>query len=255
MQEHFWQRSKWLVHGALLCIHERSALSTKRTHLVEVVARDPKELAHQCRNFARISVGVRFCHADAAMHGLGLISSRRAQMHAAHAHAEPVHDDARAAAANAAAARAAAAAGPGAGAATRGAEATGEGADQGPVPVMTAVQVAHDFAIARPVLEALQEERLVSPPFGRTLFAEDLPPPANPIAPPQWENDPTAAAYLHPRIQALDPAQREAFNHALGREVALIQGPPGGHDTHVGMQVYVHAWGYTHGLHAMGRTA
>lgn len=94
-------------------------------------------------------------------------------------------------------------------------------------PEWAVVQVANDYAIARPVLEALQEERLVSPPFAATLFSEVQPPVAAYVAPPVWENDPQAAAYLQPRVEALDEAQRAAFDHALSREVALIQGPPG----------------------------
>lgn len=89
------------------------------------------------------------------------------------------------------------------------------------------MQVANDYAIARPVLEALQEERLVSPPFAATLFSEVQPPATAHVAPPMWQNDPQAAAYLQPRVEALDEAQRAAFDHALSREVALIQGPPG----------------------------
>eukprot|EP00892_Ulva_mutabilis_P006560 jgi/Ulvmu1/4276/UM197_0003.1 len=246
--EHFWQRSKWLLHGAILCIRQYSTRGTQRSHLVEVAARDPKELAHQCRNHQRISVGVRFCHPDANLHGLDLVTmshgGAQAQTHASHApqaaqswgDKAPADGDPRAAAAAAAAARAATAQAPSAVAA--GADrAHAEEAENVPAARMTAVQVAHDFAVARPVLEALQEERLVTPPFGKTLFAEERPPPALPVAPPLWENDPVASAYLQHRVEGLDHAQREAFDQALRREVALIQGPPGTGKTYVAINV------------------
>lgn len=307
LQERFWQRDKWLQNGVLLCIQEHSTHST-RSHLVEVAARNPKELAHQCRNHQRISVGVRFCHGGGSLQGLALLSRSLARTannereqtlggnngaHSASGAAGRVLmrapddsaaagdgaggaqgqlQDPRAAAAAAAAARAAAAQAaesPAAGdrgqgtssercvlfqwlsvclpallcvskrrslcrphtsaaAAPEDAHAPAAAAEQvQAVAAWTAVQVAHDYAIARPVLEALQEERLVTPPFGGTLFSETQPPAARPVAAPMWQNDPEAAVYLQPRVEALDAAQRDAFEHALSREVALIQGPPG----------------------------
>lgn len=89
-----------------------------------------------------------------------------------------------------------------------------------------AVQVAHDFGVCKPVLQALQEDRLLTPPFGDIIFAANQPQ-AGLIDPPVWQNDDRMAAWLAPRLQTMDPAQKEAFDHALSRKVALIQGPPG----------------------------
>eukprot|EP00892_Ulva_mutabilis_P000793 jgi/Ulvmu1/10714/UM067_0041.1 len=102
---------------------------------------------------------------------------------------------------------------------------------------MDAVQLAHDFAIYKPVLQALQEERLLTPPFGDTLFSETQPPLASPVPAPAWENDETASGWLQSRVGTMDNAQRAAFDHALTRSVAMIQGPPGTGKTYIAINV------------------
>jgi hypothetical protein len=92
--------------------------------------------------------------------------------------------------------------------------------------VVEAVQIASAFAISKPVLEALQSERILQPPFGHVLFAKGKPAPRC-LPPPSWENDEATAGWLQQRLDSMDPAQKQAFDEALSREVALIQGPPG----------------------------
>jgi hypothetical protein len=97
-----------------------------------------------------------------------------------------------------------------------------------PPLVVDAVQIAHDFGVCKPVLQALQEDRLLEPPFSQTLFtATGKAPQSEYIAPPTWQTDEQMAAWLYKRLDTMDPAQQEAFDHALSRKVALIQGPPG----------------------------
>jgi hypothetical protein len=89
------------------------------------------------------------------------------------------------------------------------------------------VQVSSDFGICHPVLQALQEERFLTPPFGETIFHAGGNPAVEYIAAPEWQNDVEIAGWVQGRYDAMDPAQRSAFDHALSRKVALIQGPPG----------------------------
>jgi hypothetical protein len=89
------------------------------------------------------------------------------------------------------------------------------------------MQVSSDFGICFPALQALQEDRFLTPPFGETIFHSVRNPVAGYIAPPEWQNDKATASWVQRRYDAMDPAQQRAFDHALSSKVALIQGPPG----------------------------
>lgn len=209
MQESFWQRSSWLNKGALLCLRTSSrqpdGTVATRLDLAEIAAKDARILTAQCRSGARATIGLRFCHSASMLHGLSSV----AESYPGRGLLDPA----------------------------AGAGKDGPGRSGGSVDLSTlkgsyatavdAVQLAHDFAVYKPVLEALQEERLLTPPFAETLFSEAKPPVSGIIAPPVWENDESASAWLQRRVETMDDAQRAAFDHALGRKVALIQGPPG----------------------------
>lgn len=205
VQEPFWQRSSWLSRGALLCLRTRQADGSTRMDLAEVAARDARTLAAQCRAGSRATIGLRFCHTASILHGLCHVAS---SCHGGGLLTAESDADKR---------------GPVEAALLRASCAT----------MMDAVQLAHDFAVYKPVLQALQEERLLTPPFGDILFSEAKPPVSGFVAPPVWENDESAAAWLQRRVETMDDAQRAAFDHALGRRVALIQGPPGIQRCHV----------------------
>ena len=102
-------------------------------------------------------------------------------------------------------------------------------ASEAELPLLVhAVQVAHDFGVCKPVLQALQEDRLLTPPFGDTLFsAAGQPPQTGHVEPPAWQTDEAMAGWLQERLDTMDPTQHQAFDHALSRKVALVQGPPG----------------------------
>lgn len=198
MQESFWQRSSWLSNGALISLREQLPDGSIRMDLAEVTAKHAPTLTAQCKGGHRATIGVRFCHGTSVLHALCNVATScqgNALLHP-------------------------------------------RGNDQvGPVAAVVlkeycatttdAVQLAHDFAVYKPVLEALQEERLVTPPFESTLFSETQPPVSAPVPPPVWQNDETAAAWLQSRVESMDDAQKAAFDHALSRSVALVQGPPG----------------------------
>lgn len=185
--------------------HQADGTVSVRVDLAEVADKDARALAAQQRSGARATVGLRFCHSASTLHGLSCVAGA--------CHGRGMLDTAK---------------GAGTGSTSR---------NGGPVDLsmlkeshataVDAVQLAHDFAVYKPVLQALQEERLLTPPFAETLFSEAKPPVAGMIAPPVWENDERAAAWLQRRVETMDDAQRAAFDHALGRKVALIQGPPG----------------------------
>ena len=86
------------------------------------------------------------------------------------------------------------------------------------------VQVSHDFAVAQPVLRALQA--CVALPMPELAAAAGAAA-AGAVAPPVWQNDGTVAPWLQGRVDMFDDAQRDAFTHALSNRVALVQGPPG----------------------------
>lgn len=196
MQEDFWQRSKWLAVG---CIVVLRAASDKLT-FAEVSRRDVRALAASVH---RARIGVRF--ADSAHLQEALLSlcsftpspppppapPPRAPQFQLRTPPPPQRTDTSAAARR---------------------------------PDL--VQAAPDFGICKPVLLALQEDRLVDPPIAELFTGEHAAAPA--LQPPVWQNDVDAATWLQKRLDMFDDAQTAAFSHALQRRLAIIQGPPGG---------------------------
>ena len=88
------------------------------------------------------------------------------------------------------------------------------------------VQAAPDFGISKPVLQALQDERLLQPPLPE-LFTGDHSQVAL-LDAPVWQNDEDVAKWVQAQLDMFDKAQRSAFDGALRQRVALVQGPPGG---------------------------
>ena len=320
MQLGFWQRSRWLSVGCLLAIRERRGQETQSMMLAEVVQRNPKQLADECAQGKRATIGVRFFGAEGTQYALSTILARQtsadlagpadtaAPMHAMKvrtregddtaAQAQAGADDGarvrdgqqergakekrgmagdegnfgvgtqqhsaagsspQVAAAAAALARLDVAAegtppppppphgtGPSTSATPEVAQMPDSGekgrasdsksdaqrmstASEAELPLLVdAVQVAHDFGVCKPVLQALQEDRLLAPPFGDTLFTDARQQPqTGHVTAPIWQNDESMAPWLQKRLETMDPAQQRAFDHALSHKVALIQGPPG----------------------------
>lgn len=90
-----------------------------------------------------------------------------------------------------------------------------------------AIQAADGFPIGQTVLEALKADKFLNPPFARELFCGQRSGAGVAIDPPSVHNSPAAEAFLQGRLAMFDGPQREAYDHALRRRTALIQGPPG----------------------------
>lgn len=217
VQKQFWEASKWLPVGGLLALRGlqspgdtgaaavASANASDALILVEIIGRDADELAELA---TRARVRVAFCHDADAVAVLSVLAAAKAQrVHRNDPDYGRVEDWLM--------------------------EADDPQFDK-LIPVHAklgdAVQISSNFGVTRPVLQALQAPALAEPPFARELLggqhgADELA--ALAVPEPEWRQDNATREWLEQQLARMDGAQRAAFDSAVTRRVALIQGPPG----------------------------
>ena len=92
-----------------------------------------------------------------------------------------------------------------------------------------AIQAADAYPIGQSILEALKADTFLEPPFAREVFCRRHHGAGVELDPPDVTSDAAATAFLEERRRTFDERQREAFDQALRRRTALVQGPPGAH--------------------------
>eukprot|EP00892_Ulva_mutabilis_P006627 jgi/Ulvmu1/4336/UM002_0059.1 len=252
VQEQVWQDSKWLLPGAILLVCTEQMLGCgipqfckkgQSVALAKVIKSIPGILAHQSGT-GRASASVKFLDAAGWALAPQLVAQCRAVRRAMAGHprarhpsittALPMRPD-RFSNAHGGDTRPDHALATELAACENGPQGRRSGGS------FVVVQIGASFAFAGHVLNRLQERSLIAAnengPFAGKLFANEHGASDSKLRNPRWQDCPTARKWMHPKLEMMDFAQKEAWKHALSARVALIQGLPGTGKTTTGVAV------------------